>query len=76
MPYKVYSESQISVINKLRKMINCSVDVGNNVVTINANMQDPVISAQVANKVADLLQEKVMIRVMAHVRSRGQSNAI
>lgn len=61
LPYKVYSESQISVINKLRKMINCSVDVGNNVVTINANMQDPVISAQVANKVADLLQEKVTL---------------
>lgn len=61
LPYKVYSESQISAINKLRKMINCSVDVGNNVVTINANMQDPIISAQVANKVAELLQERVTI---------------
>lgn len=60
-PYRQYSESHISVINKLRKKINCSVDVGNNVVTINANMQDPMISAQVANKVAEMLQEKVTV---------------
>ena len=59
LPYKVYSEEQTSVINKLRKKVVCTVDIGNNVITINVSMQDPCIAAQVATAVADLLQQKV-----------------
>ena len=57
--YYSYSMTEINVINKLRKQISCSVDVGNDVVTINATMQDAKIAAQVADKVAALLQEHV-----------------
>jgi uncharacterized protein involved in exopolysaccharide biosynthesis len=57
--YYYYSEQQFSVINKLRKMLWTSVDVGNNVITINVVMQDAKIAAQVADKVAFMLQEYV-----------------
>ena len=57
--YYYYSEQQFSVINKLRKMVWTSVDVGNDVITINVVMQDAKIAAQVADKVAFLLQEYV-----------------
>lgn len=59
LTYRVYSEEQTSVMNKLKKMIVCTVDVGNNVITINVEMQDPYIAAQVASRVAELLQQKV-----------------
>lgn len=57
--YYSYSETQTNVINKLRKMIICSVDVGNDVVTISVTMQDAVIAAQVADRVARQLQDYV-----------------
>lgn len=57
--YKVYSEAQNSILNKMKKLIQCTVDVGNDVITINVEMQDPYIAAQVASEVADLLQKKV-----------------
>ena len=57
--YCTYSEQQFSVINKLRKTVWTSVDVGNNVITISVVMQDPKIAAQVADRVASLLQEYV-----------------
>jgi uncharacterized protein involved in exopolysaccharide biosynthesis len=57
--YYTYSEQQFSVINKLRKKVWTSVDVGNNVITISVVMQDAKIAAQVADKVAFLLQEYV-----------------
>ncbi len=59
LPYVVYSEEQTSVMNKLKKMVLCTVDVGNDVVTINVQMQDPFISAQVAGRVSELLKQKV-----------------
>ncbi len=57
--YYSYSQTEINVINKLSKQISCSVDVGNQVVTITATMQDAKIAAQVADKVATQLQEYV-----------------
>ncbi len=57
--YYSYSDKQTSVINKLRKKVWTSVDVGNNVITIDVKMQDPKIAAQVADRVASLLQEYV-----------------
>lgn len=57
--YCSYSEQQFSAINKLSKKVWTSVDVGNNVITISAVMQDPKIAAQVADRVAFLLQEHV-----------------
>ena len=57
--YCSYSEQQFSAINKLSKKVWTSVDVGNNVITISAVMQDPKIAAQVADRVALLLQEHV-----------------
>lgn len=57
--YKMYSEAQSNIMNKMRKMISCTVDVGNDVVTITVDMQDPLIAAQVADNVARLLQEYV-----------------
>ena len=57
--YCSYSEQQFSVINHLRKKVWTSVDVGNNVITISVVMQDPKIAAQVADRVATLLQEYV-----------------
>ena len=57
--YCSYSEQQFSAIKKLRKSVWTSVDVGNNVITISAVMQDPKIAAQVADRVALLLQEYV-----------------
>lgn len=57
--YCSYSEQQFSVINKLRKKVWTSVDVGNDVITIAVVMQDAKIAAQVADKVAYLLQEYV-----------------
>lgn len=58
--YYSYSEQQFSVINRLRKKVWTSVDVGNNVITIDVMMQDPKIAAQVADRVASLLQEYVI----------------
>ena len=57
--YKIYTEAQNSIMNKLRKKLDCTVDKGNNVVTITVDMQDPLIAAQVADNVAKLLQEYV-----------------
>ena len=57
--YCSYSEQEFSVINKLRKKVWTSVDVGNNVITITVEMQDAKIAAQVADKVAFMLQEYV-----------------
>ena len=57
--YYSYSEKEYSVINRLRKKVWTSVDVGNNVITIDVKMQDPKIAAQVADRVASLLQEYV-----------------
>lgn len=57
--YKMYSETDVNIMNKLRKMISCSVDKGNDVVTITVDMQDPLIATQVADNVARLLQEYV-----------------
>lgn len=57
--YKVYTKAQISLMEKMRKKIVCTVDKGNDVVTITVDMQDPLIAAQVADKVAKLLQEYV-----------------
>lgn len=57
--YYSYSQTETNVINKLNKLISCSVDVGNEVVTISATMQDATIAAQVADRVASLLQEYV-----------------
>ena len=57
--YCTYSEQQFSVINNLRKKVWTSVDVGNDVITIAVVMQDAKIAAQVADKVAFLLQEYV-----------------
>ena len=57
--YCSYSKQQHSVINKLRKRVWTSVDKGNDVITISVVMQDAKIAAQVADKVASLLQEYV-----------------
>lgn len=57
--YCSYSEQDFSVLNNLRKKVWTSVDVGNNVITISVVMQDPKIAAQVADRVASLLQEYV-----------------
>lgn len=57
--YKIYTEAQNNIMNKLRKKIECNVDKGNDVVTITVEMQDPLIAAQVADNVAKLLQEYV-----------------
>lgn len=57
--YCSYSEQEYSVINKLRKRVWTAVDVGTNVITITVVMQDAKIAAQVADKVAFLLQEYV-----------------
>ena len=57
--YYSYSEGETNVINKLRKLVLCSVDVGNEVVTISVTMQDAKIAAQVADRVASLLQDYV-----------------
>jgi uncharacterized protein involved in exopolysaccharide biosynthesis len=57
--YYSYSEKQHSVINRLRKKVWTSVDLGNNVITIDVMMQDAKIAAQVADRVASLLQEYI-----------------
>ena len=58
--FKAYTKEQTTVMNRIKKMVQCTVDVGNNVITITVEMQDPLISAQVANQVATLLQNKVI----------------
>ena len=57
--YCSYSEQEFSVIKKLRKKVWTSVDKGTDVITISVLMQDSKIAAQVADKVAFLLQEYV-----------------
>lgn len=57
--YCSYSEQEFSVIKKLRKKVWTSVDKGTDVITITVLMQDSKIAAQVADKVAFLLQEYV-----------------
>lgn len=57
--YYSYSETETAVMNRLEKLIQCKVDVGNDVVTILVGMQDPRIAAQVADRVATQLQEYV-----------------
>jgi len=53
------SRSQQMVLKSLAKKINTSVDKGNSVITLNVTMQDPLIAAVVAQRVADNLQQYV-----------------
>ncbi len=53
------SRSQQLVLKSLNKKINTAVDKGNNVITVNVTMQDPLIAAVVAQKVSDNLQQYV-----------------
>lgn len=50
---------QFLTIKSLGKKIDVNVDKGNFVITINVTMQDPKISAFVANIVADKLQQSI-----------------
>jgi len=53
------SRSQQLVLKSLDKKISTSVDKGNNVITLNVTMQDPLIAAVVAQEVSDNLQQYV-----------------
>ena len=53
------SKQQYKILTALDKLINISVDKGNNVITVGVTLQDPDISATVAGTVADKLQEYV-----------------
>lgn len=75
--YYSYSEGETNVINKLRKLVLCSVDVGNKVVTISVTMQDAKIAAQVADRVASLLQDYVTkYRTGKTIKDFEYSNAL
>ena len=50
------SKKQFGALAKLEKSILVSVDKGNSVITINVTMQDPKITACVANEVAEKLK--------------------
>lgn len=54
------SKQQFAALSMLDKSIQVSVDKGNNVVTLNVTMQDPKITANVANLVAGKLQEEIV----------------
>ena len=53
------SNEQADLIRALNKAINPSVDIKTNVVTINVRMQDPMVSAILADSVASRLKEYV-----------------
>lgn len=55
-----FTRRQFLTLESLKKKIVVDVDPGNYVVTINVTMQDPKISAYVANVVADKLKEKIV----------------
>ena len=54
------SKQQFSTLSALDESIVVSVDKGNDVVTLNVTMQDPKITAYVANVLADKLQEYIV----------------
>lgn len=53
------SKKQFGALAKLEKSILVSVDKGNSVITINVTMQDPKITACVANEVAEKLKKYI-----------------
>ncbi len=57
--YLMYTKEQSKIMKSLSEMITCSVDKGNQVITISATMQDPLISAQVADRISTILKEHV-----------------
>ena len=54
------SRQQFAALSMLDKSIVVSVDKGNDVVTLNVTMQDPKITADIANLVAEKLQEYIV----------------
>lgn len=55
------TKKEIGLVRTLQQDISCTVDVKTSIVTIEVTMQDPVVSAMVADRVIDKLQEYVTI---------------
>lgn len=56
----VLTRSQQNVLKSLSNKVRVDVDKGNNVITLNVTMQDPLIAAKVANEVSEKLQQYVV----------------
>lgn len=57
-PFKL-TKQETSLLGRLNNMINVSVDVKTNVITVSVTMQDPMVSAILADTVVNRLQEYV-----------------